>query len=147
MEYLHIEQSDNADRVVCNDACVFQPGGGSTVGLQRRRIAVCRQLDDSAARPELVVRFCRSVDPNLSYRRCISSAVFSVSPFRASTSLLLVRMSSRCCANCSFIYADSHLRSLNLANFASNSLSISAWSSRISVVRPDFSSRAAVSCF
>ena len=28
LEYLHIEQSDDADRVVCNDAGVFQPGGG-----------------------------------------------------------------------------------------------------------------------
>ena len=89
LEYLHIEQSDNADRVVCNDARAFQLGWWS---LQRRRIAVYRQLDDSAARPELVLRFCRFVDPNLSCSRCIwsvSSAFFSVSLFRASTSLLL----------------------------------------------------------
>jgi len=42
------EQSYDADRVVCNDAGVFLPRWWS---LQRRRIAVYHQLDDSAASP------------------------------------------------------------------------------------------------
>ena len=49
MGYLHIEQSDDADRVVCNDARVLI--STRWWSLQRRRIAVYRQLDDSAARP------------------------------------------------------------------------------------------------
>ena len=95
LEYLHIEQSDDADRVVCNDACVFQSGWW----LQRKRIAAYRQLDESAARPELVLRFCRFVDPNLSCSRriwSVSSAFFSVSLFRASTSLLLQSLQLGC---------------------------------------------------
>ena len=87
--------------------------------LRRRQIAVYRQLDDSSDRPGAI----------------------GAGPL---TSRLVRRRSSRNCASCSFIYA----LPLEVADFASNSLLISAWSYRMSVVRPYFaSSRATVVCF